>query len=294
MSSFTTDLQPFCIKDEIWVEEITPSYPMIHIRNAHATAIIALHGAHLTHYARREEIPIIFTSQAAIFREGKAIRGGIPICWPWFGAHPDPEKNLPAHGYARISFWKLVSTASDINGTHLTFALPQKEGSDLAAIIEFTIGKELTLRLTSSNLGTTDEIISEALHSYFAVNSAQQTQILGLDGSHYTDTTVQPPTINQQSGPVDFPDEIDRIYSGATDLIVDDKGNSRRIIVKKSGSRSTIMWNPGQEKGSAMTDLLDEEVTQFICAESGNALKETITLTPGGTHTLSLTISSET
>ncbi len=294
MPDLITELHPFCIKDEIWIEEITPGYPMIHIRNAHATAAIALHGAHLTHHARLDELPIIFTSQAAIYREGTAIRGGIPICWPWFGSHPDPDKNLPAHGYARTSFWKLVSTASDINGTHLTFSLPQKEGSALSAKIEFTIGKELTLRLISANRGDNDEIISEALHSYFTVDSAQQTQVLGLDGSHYADTTVQPPAMKQQSGPVDFPDEIDRIYSSATDLIIDDQGNSRRIIVKKSGGNSTILWNPGQEKGGAMADLLDEEITQFICAESGNVLKETITLAPGGTHTLSLTISSET
>ena len=296
MSSILADFQHLTIHGEVEMEEITPGYPMIQISNAHATATIALYGAHLTHYAHRAETPIIFTSKAAIYREGKAIRGGIPVCWPWFGAYPlsgsDPKENLPAHGYARISFWKLISTSSDSDGTRLTFSLPPTEGATLSATIEFIIGKELKIRLTSTNTGTETETISEALHSYFAVGDAKQTEVIGLDGCSYLDTTIQPPARKQQSGPIGFPDEIDRIYSSSDNLVVDDQTNQRRILVSKSGSHSSIIWNPGQEKGPLMSDLKDQEVTQFICAEAGNVNQESITLKPGSTHTLTLTISS--
>jgi len=277
---------------DIQIEEISPRYPIIHISNAHATASIALHGAHLTHYAPHGQPPVIFTSKAAIYKAGKPIRGGIPICWPWFGAHPDAEKKLSAHGYARSSFWILETVSSDPDGTRLTFSLPPQNNSKLHATLEFLIGKTLDLKLTTTNLGEKPVMFSEALHSYFAVSDAQKVELHGLDGRSYLDSTQTPEPKKKQHGPVRFPDEIDRIYTSGDPLDIEDPKKQHRISIKKSNSQSSIIWNPGEMKGRALVDLENSEITQFICAESGNVREQSINLAPGSAHSLTLRISA--
>ena len=272
------------------IEEIASGYPIIHISNAHSTASIALHGAHLTHYAPHGQSPVIFTSKEAIYKEGKAIRGGIPICWPWFGTHPDSEKKLSAHGYARSSFWVLETISSDPDGTHLTFSLPPKNNSELHATLEFFIGETLELKLTTTNHGEKPVVFSEALHSYFAVGDARKVALLGLDGRSYLDSTQTPEPKNKQHGPVHFPNEIDRIYTSDDPLVIEDPQKQRHISIKKSNSQSSIIWNPGKIKGRSLADLANSEITQFICAESGNVRKQSINLAPGSTHSLTLSI----
>ncbi len=280
--------ETFGIDSEVTFDEAAPDYPMVRIENEHATARIALHGAHLTDYCPQGEDPVIFTSSTAIYREGKAIRGGIPVCWPWFGPHPD---GMPSHGYARTSFWTLEKTESTPVGTILAFSLPPRDGSGLAAVLEFLIGQQLQLTLKTVNGGEVEETYSEALHTYFAVSDSHQTFIHGLDGASYIDT-VGEETIRQQSGAVNFPGEVDRIYHSDSDLVVEDTVKQREIAVSKTGSHSTIVWNPGLEKGTAMDDLHNNEIHRFICAESGNARAQSITLAPGTSHTLTLTIST--
>lgn len=279
----------FGIKDEVRYEDVADSYPVVRIRNAHAKATIALHGAHLTDYCLSDGQPIIFTSNAAVFLEGKAIRGGIPICWPWFGAHPNKQT---AHGYARTSFWNLERTESSEEGTRLIFSLPPQGDSGLIAMVEFHIGKDLQLSLHTMNGGKKSERFSEALHSYFMVKDAKQTHVHGLEGDNYIDT-VGEESLHVQVGPVTFPDEIDRIYQSSSAVIIEDLANQRKIRVSKAGSDSTVVWNPGQEKGSSMSDLLGEEIPRFVCAESANVRDQSITLAPGENHILHLKISTE-
>lgn len=293
MPANLSDLLTFEIPGIIHLEEHSPGYPLIHVRNEHAEASIALHGAHLTHYARHGETPVIFTSKAAIYNEGKAIRGGIPVCWPWFGAHPDASKKLPAHGYARTSFWHLTQTSSDVHGTRLCFELPANADRPLAATLEIHIGKELKLQLSTHNPSQSEHLFSEALHSYFSVGNSQQTQVKGLDQTSYIDSTAADDPIIKQTGPVDFPGEIDRIYHSEGTVTINDHANQRRITVTKQNSASTIIWNPGEEKGRAMADLLDSEIQQFVCAESGNVRDQSISLAPDATHTLTLSISTQ-
>lgn len=287
-----SDLQAFEIPDQILIEELTPGYPLIHINNAAATATMALHGAHLIHFAPHDEAPVIYTSSDAIYREGIAIRGGIPICWPWFGAHPASEKNLPAHGYARTSLWQLTSTESDKSSTRLRFELPAQADDLLSATLEVTIGRELSIALTSTNGGTEDQLISEALHSYFYVGDCRQCHITGLDGSSYIDTTGSAKTTQQQTGDIAFAGEVDRIYGSHQTVVVVDPVHQRRINIAKTNSGSTIIWNPGQQKGEAMGDLTHDEIYHFVCAESGNVGEQSIFLAAGTSHTLQLQIST--
>lgn len=270
------------IADTVWFEELADNYPVVRIRNPHAEASVALHGAHLIGYRHLGGEPVIFTSCDAVYREGKAIRGGIPVCWPWFGAC----EGKPAHGYARTSFWMLDEVENSANETRLVFTLPAREGSPLSATLEFRIGKTLQLALTTTNEGNAPRSYSEALHTYFAVGDSRQTKVHGLEGSTYVDE-VGETTVRTQEGPVTFPGEVDRIYQSEAAVVIED--GRLRIEIAKTGSKDTVVWNPGQEKGSTMGDLCNEEIHRFVCAESTNT--EDITLAPGKSHALTLSIS---
>lgn len=274
--------EQYGIANTVWFEDLAEGYPVVRIRNQHAETSIALHGAHLIDYRRTGEAPVIFTSRDAIYREGKAIRGGIPVCWPWFGAC----EGKPAHGYARTSFWTLEEVTSSEDISRLGFCLPARKDFPLTAKLEFRIGATLELALTTTNEGDAPQIYSEALHTYFAVGNSRQTNIHGLDGTTYTDE-VGETTVRTQDGPVTFPGEVDRIYQSDATVVIED--DSRRIEVAKSGSSDTVIWNPGLEKGSAMGDLCNEEIHRFVCAESTNV--SGLTIKPGGSHTLALSIS---
>jgi glucose-6-phosphate 1-epimerase len=276
--------EQYGIANVIWFEDMVDGYPVVRICNQHAEASIALHGAHLIDYRRSGEAPVIFTSSDAIYRKGKAIRGGIPVCWPWFGAND----GKPSHGFARTSFWTLQKTEHDGEDTRLIFALPTREDCPLSAKLEFSIGKMLQLTLTTTNEGDVLQTFSEALHSYFMVGDSRHTHIQGLDGSTYMDE-VGETTARIQEGPVTFPREVDRIYHSDATVVIEDMAGQRHMEVSKTGGRDTVVWNPGLEKGSAMADLLDAEIHSFVCAESANV--DGITINPGGNHILALTIS---
>ena len=259
--------------------DLASDYPAILINNAHAKAAIALHGAHLTDYTPHNEAPVIFTSNAAVYREGKAIRGGIPICWPWFNDHPT-DSSLPSHGYARTSFWNLDSIEHYSSGTSLIFSLPPQGNSSLSVKLEFHIGETLILTLTTTNDGNTPEIYSEALHAYFSVNDSRQTELHGLDGRKYIDT-VGEETQSTQHGVLTFPGEVDSIYHNDAETTLKDLTSKREVFLSKTGSNTTIAWNPGIKKGGAMSDLNDDEIHKFVCIEAGNARQHSIQLESG-------------
>lgn len=287
----TTPLQDqFPTNPDVTVIELAPGYPAFVIDNTYAKATISLHGAHLTDFTPHGEEPVLFTSQSAIYREGKAIRGGIPICWPWFNAHPT-DSSLPSHGYARTSFWTLEKVKSHDAGTSLVFTLPSAADSNLSAKLEFNIGKTLTLTLTTTNEGTQPETYSEALHAYFCVTDSHQAELAGLEGREYIDT-VGEETTRAQDGLVTFPDEVDRIYHHDADATLRDLISHRETHLDKTGSSTTITWNPGIKKGQAMADLHDDEIHQFICVEAGNARAQSITLEAGNTHAIQYQIST--
>jgi glucose-6-phosphate 1-epimerase len=270
------------VKD-IRFEELAQGYPVLRLCNRHAQAGIALHGAHLIDYRPAGGDPVIFTSSASVYCAGKAIRGGIPVCWPWFG----PGAGRPSHGYARNNFWWLAEVEGDEEVTRLLFTLPAPEKSPLRATLEFKIGPTLSLALSTRNHGESAQVFTEALHSYFAVSDCRQTRIFGLEGANYTDTSGESATSGTQAGPVAFSGEVDRIYHSAADIVIDD--GERRVLVAQQGGRDTVVWNPGPIKGAALDDLADEQISSFICAESANT--EPLRLAAGECHTLRLAIS---
>lgn len=285
-----THLIPF----ELWYEDFAPGYPTIRISNDHASATIALHGAHVIDFIPRDQEPVIFTSREALFTEGKAIRGGIPVCWPWFGAHPS-DSTMPAHGVARNRFWQITSTRSSVEFTEVVLSL-QTEAIDIltgSSELELTIkvGAELSLELTTTNTGTRPLVVGGALHSYLYVGDIKQTSITGLEGTNYLDTLSD--TQQTQNGQIKFDAETDSIYENTDGSVtIHDPVFKRTLLVDKSGSLTTVIWNPWIKKSAGMADLADDEYMDFVCVEAVNTGRDMHTLSPGASHTLGTTISS--
>ncbi|MBI5918781.1 MAG: D-hexose-6-phosphate mutarotase [Nitrosomonadales bacterium] len=270
------------------------------INNEQASASIALQGAHLMTFQARDQQPLIWMSPAAKLVPGKSIRGGVPVCWPWFGAHAS-EAGFPAHGFARTVGWKVVDARPLVGGeTFIAFELPQTAipqaqwPHPCRVRLNITVGAVLEMALVTENTGDAAFPLGEALHTYFPISDVDNVCVSGLDGVAYRDK-VTGMDLKQQSGDIGFPSEVDRVYldtEASCDIV--DTGANRRIRVAKSGSRSTVVWNPWIEKATKMGDFgSDTGYRTMLCVESANAAENVLTLAPGESHTLSVTYSNE-
>jgi len=270
----------------IRVEELAPDYPCIVVTNQHASAKIALHGAHVIDFTPADEKPVIFTSADAVYKEGKAIRGGIPVCWPWFNAHPS-DASLPAHGFARIAFWQLFRSFHDEEKTTLVFTFSK---GDLHAELTIEIGKELSLVLKTINTGDSTEIIGGALHTYFTISNIADISITGLEDTDFHDSLTG--LAGKDAEAIQIDAEFDRVYKNTRQTVVlKDAQWNREIQIEKTGSNSTVVWNPWIEKSATMGDLGNEEYQEFVCIETANALEDVYRISPGGAHVMTAKIS---
>lgn len=269
------------------------------ITHPSAHARISLQGAHLLEWTPAGAQPVIWLSPAAKFTSGKAIRGGVPVCWPWFGPHPS-NATYPAHGFARTEQWEVVAVEDNSRGaTRLVFRLMPNDTTRAwwphATRLELsiTIGSTLGLDLVTKNLGTHPVVIGQALHTYFAVSDVCTIRLLGLDGCAYVDK-VDGGKIKPQAGPVTFYQETDRIYRDSTaDCVIVDSALRRRIRIAKTGSRTTVVWNPWIQKSAKMDDFVESGYLNMVCVETANAADDVITIAPGDEHRLGVTYSIE-
>jgi glucose-6-phosphate 1-epimerase len=251
------------------------------IRNALAEAHLYLHGATLTHYEPAGARPVLFVSRQSVFDPRKAIRGGVPICWPWFGPHPtDPDQ--PQHGPARISEWSIHHAALLPGGETLVTLGLTLRGATLRYSV--TVGESLTTRLVTTNDSPAPLTITEALHTYLAVGDVRQVGIEGLAGVEYIERNV--PGRSRQTDPVlRIERETDRQYLNTpSPLTLTDPSLGRRIVVTKRGSNTTVVWNPWIDRAKALADLADDEWQSFVCIETANAADNAVTIAPGATH----------
>lgn len=284
--------QRFGIAGEVVFREGPNRQGVVEISNGLATAAIALQGAHLMSWAPHREEPVVWLSPKAKFGPGKAIRGGVPVCWPWFGPHAG-EASFPAHGFARTQPWEVIDVQALEDGSNrLGFRLIRSE--ETSALwphstpleLYMTIGAALEMDLVTHNDGPAPVILGEALHTYFQVSDIGRIAIQGLDGCSYIDGTDHGRR-KQQKGPVIFDRETDRIYlESVADCVIVDPGLRRRIRIAKRGSRSTVVWNPWAEKAEALGDFEREGYRSMVCVESANAADDRVTIAPGGTHRL--------
>lgn len=269
-------------------------FPVLRIETPLASAAISLHGGQLLSYAPRGFDDLLWLSSVSK-RAPDAIRGGVPVCWPYFGREgQSPE--VPQHGFARNTQWTLVDSRIDAEGeATIELALPQKAGVPLRLTQTLRIGNELHQSLTTHNIGVAAVSLTQALHTYFRVGDAERTHVTGLEGLTYADRYdgqqhAQSGQWNLQD-PRD-PGRSDRTYqrTGNRFALVDSALN-RRIELTTSGSRSLVVWNPGRTGIAAIGDAPRDGWRHFVCLEAANAGEDVIELEPNGSHTLQQIVS---
>lgn len=276
------------------------SLPRIAITTSHAAAEIYLHGAHVTHYQPRNQSPVVFLSAKSHFTPDKAIRGGIPIIFPWFGARA-ADSSAPQHGFARTLPWDVRQVTPEPDGSvRVTLALGPSDSTrrrlanDFEMLYSVSIGPALQLSLEVRNTSSAAFTFEEALHTYLHVGNIGDVTVDGLAGRTFIDKVDGMKQKVQPRGPMRIDGETDRVYLDTTDtVIVSDQGLGRRITVEKQGSSSTVVWNPWEQKARAMPDFGDDEWPHMLCIETANASDNAITLAPGQGHILRASIISD-
>ncbi len=282
------------------VAQIVPGndgQPKIKITSVAASAEIYLHGAHLTSWIPAGGEEVIFLSGKAQYQDGKAIRGGVPVCFPWFNAKADDPK-APSHGLVRTKTWELESITHEGNAIAVTLSTASDEATrkwwphEFRAVQRITISSHLQIDLTATNIGAEPFTFQEALHTYYRVGNVRYARLVGLDHLSYLDNT-EGNVEKLQYGDNTFTQRIDNAYLNTeADLVLTDPTLKRRILIGKQNSHNTVVWNPWAELAATMADLGDEW-PHFLCVEAANIRANAVTLQPGEQHTMTVNIRAE-
>lgn len=271
--------------------------PVAILTRHRASAVVALQGAQVLSYVPAGGEEVLWLSPVAQLGTAKAVRGGIPVCWPWFGPHPG-DASKPAHGFVRAAPWQVIETAADDRATRVTLRFdattidPALWPHQAIATLTVELGDSLKVTLETVNEGSNELRLSQALHSYFTVGDVAHAVISGLDQRRYIDQ-LDRSAAPVQSGDILIAAEVDRIYQDtADDVIITGASGGRAIKVAKSGSASTVVWNPWLEKGERLGDLGAGGHFRFVCIETANAGSDIKTLRPGARHSLMQEIST--
>ncbi|TDF83327.1 D-hexose-6-phosphate mutarotase [Pseudomonas sp. H9] len=273
-----------------------------------AELLVAQQGAQVLSYQRIGEPPLLWLSEQAIFKQGKSVRAGVPVCWPWFGnLKRNPAavqamyhgEDAPAHGLVRGRDWQLLGIASEGNSVRVDFTLPETQGDlpgwphNVELTLSIVMAEQLRITLTSYNLDNVPVTVSQALHSYFAVSDVREVHVEGVEGLDYIETLADWEQRTQQ-GALSFAGETDRIYLQVPEqLSIADPNWNRRTRVASTGSRSAVIWNPWIGRAAELSDMADDGWQRMLCIETANVWDDVVTLAPGATHSLSLSIGSE-
>jgi glucose-6-phosphate 1-epimerase len=289
--------QRFGLKDALRFEEGPGGLALAKIASEAATAEIYLQGAHVAAWQPAgAEDPVLFMSAKSHFAVGKAIRGGVPLVFPWFA---DRTGGLPgpAHGFARTMEWEVVAAERRNEGVALSFKLlPDQTTRDLGfdhfvLVYEVIVGATLTLALDVENVGDSPLIFEEALHAYFAISDVHGIEVDGLGDTDYLDRAHQAVRKHQAAGAIRFAAETDQLHLNTRAAVtISDPGWKRRIVIEKRGSESTVVWNPWTEKAARLADFGDDEWPHMVCVEPANAAENAVTVAPGARHTMGMTV----
>lgn len=275
------------LEDCLIFESHSSGLPLGRVTTPHCSAEFLLYGAHVLSYQpASEKESILFLSDHAVYQKRKPIRGGIPICFPWFGAHPD-NATLPAHGWARTQDWDLLETAHSHEKIVVRLRLTS---GDFEAICELGFGVQFSIDLKIRNQGSEPQTYEVALHTYFKVADVERIQIVGLEGVPYLDQLTNS-IVPGQSQSIRFTEETDRIYQGDVGQIrLHDEVLGRTIELSARGSRSTIVWNPWVAKSQRMADFGDKEFHEMCCIETANVRANCVQLAPGVSYLTGVSI----
>ena len=258
-----------------------------------------LQGAHVASFRTAEHGELLWLSPRAVYAAGKAIRGGVPICFPWFGAHPE-RKELPAHGFARTRSFEL--TSSVVQGDQVVAELALSSDAEtlalfphrFAALLRVTVGRELSLAFEVENTGETTFDYELALHTYLGVSNVREVVVDGLGGATYTDKVLGERGVVQPPGSLRLVGETDRVYASDERITVLDTALKRRLVIDKTNSQTSVLWNPWLEKARSMSDMGESSYETMLCVEAANVSPNAIRLGPRERHTTTTIISAET
>lgn len=264
--------------------------PAAFINNEYCTGIVSTYGAHVLSYVPAGGEDVMMISKESKFAPS-GIRGGVPICWPWFGSLREP-----AHGIARLQYWDVVSTKREDDGSD-TIEFTHFEGApyDLEARFVVNFGKSLSMRLYTTNKSGAPEEFSEALHTYFKVGESSKIKLAGFKDQVYLDAVGGKyiPDCVTDTDEFMITSEVDYVYDTENTVVITDPVMKRKIRIDKEGSRTTVLWNPWIDKAKAMSAFGDEEYHDMVCVEAANARKNSLTLADGQTHCLAQIITVE-
>ena len=281
----------FGVPGVVAIEPGNNGMPRVRVTSPAGEAEVYLHGAHVTHFQPRGHRPVLFMSGQSHFDPAKAIRGGVPLIFPWFGPNSSDPK-APQHGFARTATWDVRDVSTRGDGTAVvTLALGPSDVSrkhwphDFAATFTVSVGAALEMSLEVVNASPGEIRYEEALHTYLAVGDIRRTTIDGLAGRTFIDKVDKASRKTQPPGAFTLSGETDRVYLDTPDTVtVNDGANGRKLVVSKSGSASTVVWNPWTDKAKAMADFGDDEWPGMLCIETANAADNVVTLAPGARH----------
>lgn len=272
------------------LEEGEGGLPVVVLENSHGRATVCLQGATVLTYQPTGVGDVLYLSEDAEFKDGVAIRGGVPICFPWFGPHPT-DGDQPSHGTVRTRLWELADVHAH-NGAH-TVRLTTRHES-LAVAFELTLGPRLGMLLEVVYEGKQGEPCSfeTALHTYLQVGDVSGVTVTGLEETDYLDKLAGGQRFTQGDDPIRFEGEVDRVYvNTSATCLVSDPAFERTLVIDKDGSRSTVVWNPWVDKARRLADLPDDAWQRFVCLETGNIAENAITLKPGEKHRMAAAVS---
>jgi glucose-6-phosphate 1-epimerase len=268
--------------------------PKVRITSPAAAGEIYLHGAHVTSWRPAGEEEVLFLSSKSRWEDGEAIRGGVPVCFPWFGPKEDDPK-APSHGLVRTKAWQLDSITQAGKDVIVSLFTESSEATkkwwpgDFRLLLRATFGAYLNIELATTNTGAATIRFEEALHGYFRVGSVEKARIRVPDTSHYIDKTDSYRE-KPQSGDIVISSETDRVYLNTrAEVTLEDPVWKRRIHIAKENSVDTVVWSPWAEKAHALADLQDEW-THMVCVEPSNVLRSAVELAPGQQHKLKAVI----
>jgi len=290
MNNTTKSVEAYVLPEVLSFAEVN-GVVIAKIDSDQAYAEISLQGGQVLSWQPTGAEPVIWMSSEAKPTVGKGMRGGVPVCWPWFGPHAS-EADFPAHGFARSSEWQMVASELLESGEVRLLMQLSGDGSSpwwphpFELQLEVVVGTRLQLNLISTNLSDQSVVIGEALHTYFQISDIEQVSVSGLDGVIYHDKVSGEEGLKQQ-GEIRFGSETDRVYiNSQQSCVIDDPSLQRQIVIEKIGSNSTVVWNPWSGKAERMGDLGELGWRKMLCVESANAFDNLVTLAAGESHSL--------
>lgn len=283
--------QKFGIDNQVKVVEGKGGFPVVEVSNDKAKAKISVYSGQVISFQPVGEAEeLLFLSDKAYYETGKAMKGGIPVCWPWFG--PDPEeKGRGSHGFVRNRMWNLLSAEAVSGGeTKVRLGVTADEETQkiwphsFELVIEILVGAKLIVTLITQNTGEEAFSITQALHTYFSTGDITKVRVLGFENARFVDK-ADGGLEKTQTGAITITEECDRIYTDVSpEVVIDDGAMGRRIKITSTGSSTAIVWNPWKEISTKMADLEDQDYQRFICVETANAEDEVIEVSPGSEY----------